>query len=51
MSEPRDTFRLKLILRVDFPAERLGHGKIELMQRIADTGSISIGGPGCWSMR
>ncbi|UHS62419.1 LysR family transcriptional regulator [Agrobacterium vaccinii] len=36
---------LKPILRIDFPpGERLGRGKIELMERIASTGSISAAG-------
>ncbi|EGP58070.1 winged helix-turn-helix domain-containing protein [Agrobacterium tumefaciens] len=33
------------VLRVDFPpGERLGHGKIELMELIVETGSISAAG-------
>ncbi|NTJ43223.1 LysR family transcriptional regulator [Agrobacterium larrymoorei] len=36
---------LKPVLRVDFPSgERLGRGKIELMELIASTGSISAAG-------
>ncbi|SCY30695.1 winged helix-turn-helix domain-containing protein [Rhizobium sp. NFACC06-2] len=36
---------LKPVLRIDFPpAERLGHGKIELMELIVETGSISAAG-------
>ncbi len=36
---------LKPVLRVDFPPdERLGHGKIELMELIARTGSIAAAG-------
>ncbi|MBP2567692.1 winged helix-turn-helix domain-containing protein [Agrobacterium tumefaciens] len=36
---------LKPVLRIDFPpGERLGHGKIELMELIAETGSISAAG-------
>jgi len=36
---------LKPVLRVDFPpGERLGRGKIELMEHIAATGSISAAG-------
>lgn len=36
---------LKPVLRIDFPAgERLGRGKIELMELIASTGSISAAG-------
>lgn len=36
---------LKPVLRIDFlPGERLGHGKIELMERIVETGSISAAG-------
>ena len=36
---------LKPVLRVDFPpSERLGRGKIELMEHIAATGSISAAG-------
>lgn len=36
---------LKPVLRVDFPPnERLGRGKIELMEHIATTGSISAAG-------
>ncbi|SPZ36753.1 putative transcriptional regulatory protein, LysR family [Agrobacterium tumefaciens] len=52
---------LKPVLRIDFPpGERLGHGKIELMELIAETGSISAAGGrwtcpivahGCWWMR
>lgn len=33
------------VLRIDFPpGERLGHGKIELMELIVETGSISAAG-------
>ena len=36
---------LKPVLRIDFPpGERLGHGKIELMELIVETGSISATG-------
>ncbi|NWJ23397.1 winged helix-turn-helix domain-containing protein [Rhizobium sp. RM] len=36
---------LKPVLRIDFPpGDRLGHGRIELMELIADTGSISAAG-------
>lgn len=36
---------LRLVLRVDFPpADRLGHGKMELLALIRDTGSISAAG-------
>ncbi|MCA2375971.1 winged helix-turn-helix domain-containing protein [Agrobacterium sp. 22-211-1] len=36
---------LKPVLRIDFPpGERLGHGKIELMELIVETGSISAAG-------
>lgn len=36
---------LKPVLRIDFPPnERLGRGKIELMELIASTGSISAAG-------
>lgn len=43
MSEALST--LKPVLRIDFPPrERLGHGKIELMELIAETGSISAAG-------
>lgn len=36
---------LKPVLRIDFPPEeRLGHGKIELMELIIETGSISAAG-------
>ncbi|MCZ7470974.1 winged helix-turn-helix domain-containing protein [Agrobacterium sp. O3.4] len=36
---------LKPVLRIDFPpGERLGHGKIELMELITETGSISAAG-------
>lgn len=36
---------LKPVLRVDFPlGERLGHGKIQLMELIVSTGSISAAG-------
>ncbi|QCL74056.1 MULTISPECIES: winged helix-turn-helix domain-containing protein [Agrobacterium] len=43
MSETRPL--LKSVLRIDFPpGERLGHGKVELMELIAETGSISAAG-------
>ncbi|MFK3779017.1 winged helix-turn-helix domain-containing protein [Agrobacterium sp. NPDC089420] len=43
MSEKRPA--LKPVLRIDFPpGERLGHGKIELMELIVETGSISAAG-------
>lgn len=43
MSETRPA--LKPVLRIDFPPEeRLGHGKIELMELIVETGSISAAG-------
>ncbi|OQP84767.1 transcriptional regulator [Rhizobium rhizosphaerae] len=35
---------LKPVLRVDFPADRLGHGKIRLLELIVETGSISAAG-------
>ena len=36
---------LKPVFRIDFPpGDRLGHGKIELMALIAETGSISAAG-------
>lgn len=36
---------LRPVLRIDFPpGERLGRGKIQLMELIADTGSISAAG-------
>ncbi len=36
---------LSLVLRVDFPArERLGRGKMQLLEHIKDTGSISAAG-------
>ncbi|HCD83075.1 MAG TPA: transcriptional regulator [Agrobacterium sp.] len=36
---------LNPVLRIDFPpGERLGHGKIELMELIVQTGSISAAG-------
>ncbi|OLP60944.1 transcriptional regulator [Xaviernesmea oryzae] len=35
---------LKPVIRIDFPAERLGHGKIRLLELIAETGSISAAG-------
>jgi molybdate transport system regulatory protein len=36
---------LRPILRIDFPAQdRLGHGKIRLMELIVSTGSISAAG-------
>lgn len=43
MNETRAS--LKPVLRIDFsPRERLGHGKIELMELIVETGSISAAG-------
>lgn len=40
---PRD--HLKLVLRISFPdQDRLGHGKIELLEHIRETGSISAAG-------
>ncbi|KJF68253.1 winged helix-turn-helix domain-containing protein [Rhizobium nepotum] len=43
MSETRPP--LNPVLRIDFPpGERLGHGKIELMELIVETGSISAAG-------
>ncbi|NTF33123.1 LysR family transcriptional regulator [Rhizobium skierniewicense] len=37
--------RLKTVLRIDFPpADRLGRGKIQLMEFIISTGSISAAG-------
>ncbi|MES5046325.1 winged helix-turn-helix domain-containing protein [Rhizobium nepotum] len=43
MSETRPP--LTPVLRIDFPpGERLGHGKIELMELIVETGSISAAG-------
>lgn len=43
MSDTRSP--LKPVLRIDFPpGERLGHGKIELMELIVETGSISAAG-------
>lgn len=36
---------LRPVLRIDFPpSERLGHGKIQLLELIASTGSISAAG-------
>ena len=36
---------LRPVLRIDFPPdERLGHGKIQLMEQVAATGSISAAG-------
>lgn len=36
---------LALILRIDFPGQmRLGRGKVQLMEHIRDTGSISAAG-------
>jgi molybdate transport system regulatory protein len=44
MSQP-DRAELKPVLRIDFPRQdRLGRGKIELLERIRDTGSISAAG-------
>lgn len=43
--EHNDDDALRLVLRVDFPPHnRLGHGKIRLMELIASTGSISAAG-------
>ena len=43
MSEARSP--LNPVFRIDFPpGDRLGHGKIELMALIAETGSISAAG-------
>lgn len=45
MSDTPSRLPLKPVLRVDFPpGERLGRGKIELMEHIAATGSISAAG-------
>ncbi|WP_296106033.1 winged helix-turn-helix domain-containing protein [uncultured Agrobacterium sp.] len=45
MSDTPSRPPLKPVLRVDFPpGERLGRGKIELMEHIAATGSISAAG-------
>ncbi len=45
MSERSSITPLRPILRIDFPpGERLGRGKIELMEHIASTGSISSAG-------
>ncbi|MFP5077073.1 winged helix-turn-helix domain-containing protein [Rhizobium sp. YIM 134829] len=35
---------LRPVLRVDFPGERLGRGKIALLEAIRETGSISAAG-------
>ncbi|KAA0698623.1 LysR family transcriptional regulator [Neorhizobium sp. P12A] len=36
---------LRLVLRIDFPpADRLGRGKMELLEHIRETGSISAAG-------
>ena len=35
---------LKPVIRIDFQDERLGHGKIRLLELIAETGSISAAG-------
>jgi molybdate transport system regulatory protein len=36
---------LRPVLRIDFPpGERLGHGKIQLLELVASTGSISAAG-------
>jgi molybdate transport system regulatory protein len=44
MSEPFHHL-LKPVLRIDFPqADRLGRGKIELLEHIRETGSISAAG-------
>ncbi|SIQ70650.1 molybdate transport system regulatory protein [Rhizobium sp. RU35A] len=40
-----DRQAIRLVLRLDFPpADRLGRGKIELLEHIRDTGSISAAG-------
>jgi molybdate transport system regulatory protein len=42
---PKESTSLKLVLRIDFPyAERLGRGKIALLEHIRETGSISAAG-------
>ncbi|MDR0254087.1 MAG: winged helix-turn-helix domain-containing protein [Brucellaceae bacterium] len=42
---PRDIASLKPVLRIDFPEKaRLGRGKIQLLEHIRDTGSISAAG-------
>jgi len=43
MTKPSDT--LALVLRIDFPkGSRLGRGKMELLEHIRETGSISAAG-------
>ncbi len=40
-----DSSKLRPVLRIQFPGEhRLGHGKIELLEHIRATGSISAAG-------
>lgn len=42
---PKESTGLNPVLRIDFPhAERLGRGKIELLEHIRETGSISAAG-------
>ena len=42
---PHKNTQLKPVLRIDFPENaRLGRGKIELLEHIRDTGSISAAG-------
>ncbi|WP_349435999.1 winged helix-turn-helix domain-containing protein [Pararhizobium sp. A13] len=42
---PKENTGLKPVLRIDFPhAERLGRGKIALLEHIRETGSISAAG-------
>ena len=40
----RPSIPLRPVLRVDFPGERLGRGKIALLEQIRETGSISAAG-------
>ncbi len=45
MSDQSKKMPLKTVLRIDFPpSDRLGRGKIQLMELIAATGSISAAG-------
>ncbi|MBN7806074.1 winged helix-turn-helix domain-containing protein [Agrobacterium rosae] len=45
MSDQTEKSPLKTVLRIDFPpSDRLGRGKIQLMELIASTGSISAAG-------
>ncbi|KXG85609.1 winged helix-turn-helix domain-containing protein [Agrobacterium bohemicum] len=45
MSDQKQKLPLKTVLRIDFPpSDRLGRGKIQLMELIASTGSISAAG-------